>query len=376
MYGIYIHIPFCAQKCSYCDFLSFPTQSYERKKQYIKAIIKELTLKVNDEWYRPISIFIGGGTPTVLDSILLDELMKGIHQTVDMSVVKEFTVEANPGTIDEKKIKVLKNAGVNRLSFGVQSFDKKMLQLLERVHSVEEVEQAVMLAKKYEIQNINLDLMYGLPYMKQKTWEDTLKKAVALEPAHLSLYQLIVEPHTKIAHMLDSEQLPMIDDDLAAMQFDWQREWLAEKGYYQYEISNYAKKGCQSVHNKLYWHLKNYLGIGLGATSWRRPVRYKNTEDFYGYVSALHFNNKLSAQESEKLSLQEQMSESIFMGLRLNEGVCMETFEKIYNISLQEHFKEAIDEGIKKGWLFYEDDFLRLTNKGRRMGNWVFELFL
>lgn len=376
MYGIYIHIPFCAQKCSYCDFLSYPVHDDRKQSLYIEALIKEIELRVTEKWANPVSIFIGGGTPTVLSAGLLKKLMHGIAAVIDITKVEEFTVEANPGTVDAEKLYELQQGGVNRLSFGVQSFDTALLKVLGRIHTASQVHEAVSLARAQGINNINLDLMYGLPSMNQRLWQETLQQAIDLVPSHLSLYQLIVEPQTKIAQELLKQQLPAVDEDLAAAQFDWQREWLKEYGYQQYEISNYAKENRMSIHNTLYWRLDNYLGLGLGATGWERPVRTTNTTAFHDYIYSLLEKKTLPPQTNEVLSLEEQMSESAFMGLRMNQGIDMIRFNMLYERNFLKQFEDAIDEGSKKGWLVQKDHFLTLTDAGRRMGNWVFELFL
>ncbi len=376
MYGIYIHIPFCAQKCSYCDFLSYPVHDDRKQSLYIEALIKEIELRVTEKWANPVSIFIGGGTPTVLSVGLLKKLMHGIAAVIDTTKVEEFTVEANPGTVDAEKLYELQQGGVNRLSFGVQSFDTALLKVLGRIHTAAQVREAVSLARAQGINNINLDLMYGLPSMNQRLWQETLQQAIDLAPSHLSLYQLIVEPQTKIAQELLKQQLPAIDEDLAAAQFDWQREWLKKYGYQQYEISNYAKENRMSIHNTLYWRLDNYLGLGLGATGWERPVRTTNTTAFNDYIYSLLEKKTLPPQTNEVLSLEEQMSESAFMGLRMNQGIDMIRFNMLYERNFLKQFEDAIDEGSKKGWLVQKDHFLTLTDAGRRMGNWVFELFL
>lgn len=374
MIGLYIHIPFCDQKCAYCDFLSFPGRHSAQKAQYLDALCAEMRLRLRGRWQHPQTIFIGGGTPTALSAEELRMLLQTLARCVDLAGVEEFTVEANPGTVDREKLAVL-GGGVNRLSFGVQSFDDGLLQTLGRIHTAQEAQEAVQLAREAGFTNVNLDLMYGLPGQSEAQWRDTIAQAIALEPQHLSLYQLIPEEGTAIVRRMDAGTLPAVDEDGAARWFAAQRGWLADAGYAQYEISNYARAGFASQHNQLYWRLDDYLGLGLGATSWERPVRRTNTADFGAYCRALA-SGALPPAAEERLTRAEQMSESVFMALRMNDGLSLAAFRALYGEDVADVFPDAVAEGRERGWLVLEDGQLRLTDAGRSLGNWVFELFI
>lgn len=375
MIGLYIHIPFCDQKCAYCDFLSFPGRHAAAKARYLQALCTELRLRLRGRWQRPQTIFIGGGTPTALTAAELTTLLATLADCVDLAGVEEFTVEANPGTVDAEKLEVLHAGGVNRLSFGVQSFDDMLLKMIGRIHSAAEAEEAVRLARAAGLTNINLDLMYGLPGQSEQQWRATIDRALALEPAHLSLYQLIPEEGTALVRHMETGRLPAVDEDGAARWFAAQRGWLRDAGYAQYEISNYARAGFASQHNQLYWRLDDYLGLGLGATSWERPVRRTNTADFGAYCRALA-SGALPPAAEERLTRAEQMSESVFMALRMNAGLSLAAFRALYGEDVADVFPDAVAEGRERGWLVLEDGQLRLTDAGRSLGNWVFELFI
>lgn len=375
MHGIYIHIPFCEQKCRYCDFLSFPGDHMKEKERYVDALCEEMRLRIQGKWRTPQTIFIGGGTPTALTAACLERLLKALSASVDIENVEEFTVEANPGTIDEEKLALMRRYGVDRLSFGVQSFDDTLLRRIGRIHTAQDAVEAVAWARQSGFDNINLDLMYGLPGQTAAQWQETIDRALALAPSHLSLYQLIVEEGTAIARQLAEGALPPIDEDGAAEWFVRQQDWLAASGYAQYEVSNYAQPGYASKHNQLYWRLDDYLGLGLGATSWIRPMRCVNTSDLQAYCAALE-SGVLPPPESETLTRDEQMSESVFMALRMNEGLSRARFRSLYGVDVVEVFPDAVREGCSRDWLTLDEASLKLTDAGRLVGNWVFELFI
>ena len=374
-YGIYVHIPFCVQKCSYCDFLSFPGTGTAHHEPYIDALLNEAKARITAAWQQPVSIFIGGGTPSVLEPDLLAKLLAGLRNCFATDSVVEWTMEANPGTLQRDHLEVMRDHGVNRLSLGVQSFDDTMLSRMGRCHRRADVHQAVAWAREVGIARLNLDLMYGLPGMTADLWDRTLEEALALAPDHLSLYQLQVEAGTAMARRLARGQLPRIDDVLAANTYTKQQQRLAAAGFHQYEISNYARVGYESVHNCLYWRLDPYLGIGLGATSWQRPTRVSNGGDLQAYIRAWQ-NRQPAPCEEEVLTRAEQMAETMIMGLRMQEGISCARFQTLYGVALQATYGEAIASGLAREWLMWQNDALVLTENGRLFGNEVFMLFL
>ena len=375
MRGIYIHIPFCAAKCRYCDFLSFPSHKRDLHRAYARALADEIRSRVKGPWANADTVFIGGGTPTVLENGEWLTILEALNDRLRMDRVLEFTVEANPGTVSPETFQILKEGGVNRLSFGVQSFQLKYLQMLGRIHTGQQARHAVYEARMAGFENVNLDLMYGLPGQSLADWQKDLDAALAMDVPHLSLYQLMLEPHTALTRQVAEGSLPEPDEDMAADAFAWQRTYLADRGLYQYEISNYARPGYKSHHNQIYWRLEDYLGLGLGATGWTRPGRVTNTSDLYGYLQT-DWSRANALEERETLSRQDQMSESVFMALRMNEGLDCAAFASLYGASVEQVFPGAIHDNIGKGLLEKVEDHLRLTDRGRLLGNLVFESFL
>lgn len=374
-YGLYLHIPFCASKCAYCDFLSFPGDHTAWKDQYVRALCAEIEARLSPNWQDPTSIFIGGGTPTSLSLEHFSALFASLTKGLSPSAKREFTIEVNPGSLTEELLEVFKKAGVNRLSIGAQSFDNEMLKCLGRGHSREDIIESVSLARLWGFHNINLDLIYGLPGQSLAHWQASLKEALSLEPEHLSCYQLIVEEGTKIARQLDEGSLPSLDPDLGADAWLWQIPYLQEQGYWQYEISNYAKEGYESKHNSLYWDLDNYLGLGLGATSWYRPKRRENTSDIRAYCQAWQ-EKEDAPYEEERLSREDQMLETMIMGLRLNRGVSCRSFRQRYGKSVEETYGAVLSMLEGKKLVQKNKDNWSLTDQGRMLGNLVFEAFL
>ena len=375
--AVYIHIPFCVKKCNYCDFLSFShgTNTSEVMKQYIQALIVEMQLAAERYTVKAKTIFIGGGTPSVLSEDLLEKLLSAVQQYFVTECLQEYTVELNPGTITSRKLQVMKQYGVSRLSIGVQSDNEAQLCLLGRIHTFEQAKEAVSLARHAGFTNINLDFMYGIPGQTVEAWIATLHNAIALHPEHLSLYQLKIEENTVLYQWLEDGKIEEFDDETALAMYRTAQALLEAEGYHQYEISNYAKDGYASLHNQVYWRTDNYLGIGLGACSWVRPNRWNNYFDMEAYLQAIQ-NNHLPMQEAECLTSQEQMEETVFMALRMNAGLSKSLFTARFGCRVEEQFAEAVKTCKANGWLAETEDCYMLTEEGRVLGNLVFMEFI
>lgn len=371
--AVYIHVPFCLKKCHYCDFLSFP--SPEQMEAYVEALIIEMKLVVQQYAVQAETIFIGGGTPSCLPEILLKQLLQAINHYFVTPMIQEYTVEANPGTLTEQKLSLMRQFGVNRLSLGVQSDREEQLQMLGRVHSFVQAKEAVQLAKAVGFTNINLDFMYGLPGQTLAHWEQTLQQALALQPQHLSLYQLKIEDGTLFAQWLQQGKISEFNDEAALQMYRKSQHILAKHGFTQYEISNFALPGYSSVHNQVYWNTEEYVGLGLGACSWVRPLRWNNFYEMQQYMTALQ-TGELPQQEAERLTEQEQMEETVFMALRMNQGLSKQLFQSRFGQSVESVFSVALQHCMEEGWLIEQDGWLRLTEEGRVLGNLVFLEFV
>ena len=375
--AVYIHIPFCVKKCNYCDFLSFShgTSTTDAMKQYIHALIAEIKLATAQYRVQAKTIFVGGGTPSILPESLMQLLLEAIEQYFVFDCLQEYTVELNPGTITERKLQIMKQYGVNRLSIGVQSDNTEQLQLLGRIHTFEEAKEAVHLARMAGFDNINLDFMYGIPGQTVDAWADTLTNAMALKPQHLSLYQLKIEEDTILHQWLEDGRIEEFDDETALAMYRTAQTVLAREGYHQYEISNYAKAGYASLHNQVYWRTDAYLGLGLGACSWVRPNRWNNHFAMNDYLQSIA-QGKLPAGEAEHLTVQEQMEETVFMALRMNAGLSKALFQDRFGCSVESIFADAIQTCKENQWLTEAEDCCLLTEEGRVLGNLVFMEFI
>lgn len=371
--GLYIHIPFCLKKCHYCDFFSVAEPG--RMADYIECLKKEMYTKAATYHIRPKTIFIGGGTPTALSGELLEDLLATVKKLFITDELVEYTMEANPGTVDDKKLRMMYRYGVNRISFGVQSDEEEFLTFLGRIHSFEQAKEAVQMARMAGFQNINLDFIYGIPGQTTAQWEKTLEHALELKPEHLSLYQLKIEEGTILYDKLENGEIGEFDDETALEMYRTNQNFLGKNGYQQYEISNYSKPGKESLHNQTYWETENYLGFGMAGCSWVRPKRVTNTTLFQEYCEDVE-STEYAHAEVEILNLKEQMEETVFMALRMNKGLSRKSFFNRFQKTPEDVFPEALEKCLREGWIILQEEYYRLTEEGRVIGNLVFMEFL
>ena len=375
--GIYIHIPFCHQICHYCDFnkVFFKNQPVD---EYIEAVGQEMAMAVakKPELYEKVeTIFLGGGTPTSLSPAQITRLLHLIREAIPMEYVVEFTSEANPDELSREKLEALLAGGVNRLSLGVQSFDQGLLKKIGRTHSNEHVYETIALAKEVGFQNISIDLMYGLPNQTMEQWKESLEIALKLDLPHYSAYSLIVEPKTVFYIQHTKGKLPLPTQDLEAEMYDVLMQTMEQHGLQQYEISNFAKPGYHPVHNKIYWDNDEYAGFGAGAHGYVDGKRYSNNGPIRHYIEAVQAG-ALPIVYEHVVTLTEKLEEQMFLGLRKVEGVPHRDFELKFNEKITIRFRTIIEELVQQGLLELDENGVRLTRKGRFVGNEVFQQFL
>ncbi|ALS78917.1 oxygen-independent coproporphyrinogen III oxidase [Planococcus sp. ANT_H30] len=374
--GLYIHIPFCHQICFYCDFnkVYFKDQPVDA---YIDSVGKELALwKEQGALDHPLeTIFLGGGTPTSLTPVQLEKLLAHIHRYVPMAANLEWTSEANPDELTQDKMQVLFDGGVNRLSMGVQSFDEDLLKRLGRTHSNSDVTRAVNAARKVGFKNLSFDLMYGLPGQTMQQWDDTLERAFAFDMPHFSAYSLIIEPKTVFYNLMTKGKLNTVTEDLEADMYDKLMNEMDKRGLKQYEISNFARPGHESRHNLLYWDNVEYIGVGAGAHGYVDGIRYSNAGPLKKYMSPLDAGER-PILSTHQVPLHEKMEEEMFLGLRKTGGVSLSHFQIKFQKPIQDVYGDILKKEMAKGNLEVASDFVRLTRKGRFVGNEVFEQFL
>lgn len=368
-FELYIHIPFCIRKCAYCDFLSAPG-SEEAKASYTEALLREIEA-VKTEKREVSSIFVGGGTPSALSPSLMGDIFEKIHKSFSVAPDAEITIEANPGTLSKEKLFLYRNVGINRLSLGLQSPEAAELKSLGRIHTYEEFLESFSLAREAGFQNINVDLMCALPDQTYEGWVRNLRKVAALHPEHISAYSLIIEEGTPFA----KRKLNLPDEDTEYRMYEDTAGILAEYGYEQYEISNYAKKDLACQHNVGYWTRKEYLGLGLGAASLWGNQRFSNTSDFSLYLNNSGFPEKIRG-DRETLSLEAEMSEFMFLGLRMTKGVSKAEFLEGFGVPIESVYGKVLDKYKSVGLLEEKEGRIFLTRAGIHVSNGVMAEFL
>lgn len=376
MKGMYIHIPFCHQICHYCDFnkVFFDNQPVD---EYIESIGQELQLMKEEgfSFSKLETVFIGGGTPTSLSAQQLERLLAIIGLHVDIPSLKEFTTEANPDELTASKLIVLKQGGINRLSIGVQSFDEELLKKIGRTHNAQDPIRVIKEARDIGFDNISIDLIYGLPGQTIEQWQATLDQAAALDLEHTSGYSLIVEPKTVFYNLMNKGKLPLPGEDAEAEMLEMLMKHMEKHGHGQYEISNFAKPGFESVHNLLYWQNEEYAGVGAGAHGFVGGERYSNIGPIKHYMASLE-EGKRPVFQTHPVTEVEAMEEEMFLGLRKKAGVSAAHFERKFGHSLQEIYGETLKTLIEKGLLEEENGMFKLTHIGLFRGNEVFQQFL
>ena len=375
---LYIHIPFCVKKCSYCDFLSAPATE-QTMETYMAALFAEIRGRAEDCTDRMVtSVFIGGGTPSLLSGESIRRLMECIRESYMMAEDAEITMEVNPGTATAEKLREFYVAGINRLSIGMQSAQEQELKMLGRIHDFEGFCRVYREAVEAGFTNINVDVMSGLPGQTPESYRDTLEKVLRLDPMpqHISAYSLIVEEGTPFAAMADRGELHLPEEDTERAMYEETIEILENYGFHRYEISNYAVAGRECRHNVGYWIRRDYLGFGIGAASLMDNVRFQNGRDLGTYLE-----HPLECREEEQtLTVQEQMEETMFLGLRLIRGVAYEAFEEQYGKSMKEVYGPVIEQNVSDGLLVTCEGngkhWLALTKKGLDLSNYVMAQFL
>ena len=359
--GLYVHIPFCVRKCNYCDFAS-EALSVSKREKYIDSLLSEIE-SYKDENISVDTVFFGGGTPTSLDASELLKIIEKIKKCFDISGLREFTVECNPGTVDLEKLEALKSAGVNRLSFGVQSIHENELKILGRIHSYDDFLESYKLAKTVGFDNISVDLMYGIPEQTKETFAKTIDAIVALAPSHISVYGLIIEEGTPFFVSRDKLALPSEDDE--CYMYYYCAERLKTLGYEHYEISNYAKEGRRSLHNLKYWRDEEYIGLGLSAHSYYNGKRYFDPESFLEYFDGLWAKYR----RSENAFVGVDPFEYAMLGLRLSDGIDLSEYQNKFGSRFAEGKEKLVNDYIEAGLMTLADGRLSLTDKGFYLSN-------
>ena len=377
--GIYIHIPFCKQKCKYCDFTSFACKE-DIYDEYFKCLKKEITEKsdeLDNENIEIDTIYIGGGTPSIVPTEYIEDIINLIYEKYNVSKIAEITIEANPGTIDKDKLEKYIEAGINRLSIGLQSTNDKLLKMLGRIHTYCEFEEVYKTARQVGFKNINVDLMIGLPNQTMEDVQNSLKELINKSPEHISVYSLIVEENTKMFDLIESGELELPNENLEREMYWEVKNVLQENGYCHYEISNFAKKGFESKHNSNCWKQHSYLGFGVAAHSYYDGIRYSNITDLKTYIE--NFQNGESVYNiifHEKQSKEQMMKEYMLLGLRKISGVKISEFKEKFVDNPLYYFREQLNKLVKQNLVEVSEDRIYLTDKGLDLANIVWMEFI
>lgn len=377
--GIYIHIPFCMQKCLYCDFVSYINKS-ECVKEYINCMIKEIQ-SYDFKKYNITTIYIGGGTPSFIESDYIKEIINVIQNKLEKNDTRwediEITIEVNPGTVTLEKLNDYKTVGINRISLGLQATQDRLLKQIGRLHNYKDFLEAYELLKRVGFNNINVDLMIGLPNQSIKDLKESLEKIIKLNPNHISVYSLIIEDGTPISKLLDEEKIKLPDEEIERQMYWYVKNKLELNGYNHYEISNFSKKGKESKHNLNCWKQKQYIGIGAAAHSYFKDIRYSNTNNIEEYIKNIKENNiEKNRKIEEKQTIEDKKNEFMMLGFRMIEGVNIADFKAKFVDNPLYVYREKIKKLTDEDLIEVDLNNIKLTNKGLDLANVVFEEFI
>ena len=377
--GIYVHIPFCKQKCYYCDFISYANKE-EKTKEYVKCIQKEIEIeskKYSKDEYEITTIYLGGGTPSYISALYIENIINVIKLNYNVKDNAEITIEINPGTVNEEKILIYEKIGINRVSIGLQTTNDKLLKQIGRIHTYEEFLNCYKLVSKSKIDNINVDLMLALPNQTIEDLEESLQKVIKLKPNHISLYSLILEEGTKLEKMVSENIVKLPEEDMEREMY-WKTKRILEKnGYNHYEISNFAKEGYKSKHNMNCWSQKEYLGFGVAAHSYVNRKRYCNINNIEEYVSNIKKgkieNNRTVCEIQNKI---DEQKEFMMLGLRKIDGIDIQKFKNKFVENPIYVFHKELEKLVNEDLVEIDLDKIKLTNKGLDFANLVWEKFV
>ncbi len=373
--GAYVHIPFCARKCGYCDFNAYSGYKDATKARYVDALCAEIAARAEPESALD-SVFFGGGTPTQLAAPDLGRILNILRGSFALSASAEVTVEANPSDVDVDYLSALRAFGVNRLSFGAQSFDNRTLKLIDRNHDADDIRRAVAAARDAGFANWSMDLIFGLPRQSVRDWRSTLESALELKPPHLSVYGLTIEEHTPFHARIARGRLTVPGDDAQAAMLAYALARLPEAGLRRYEISNHSRAGHESVHNRIYWDNGDYFGFGAGAAGYRDHVRTVNVRRPSDYIRRIADSPSNPYEDRETLDPDARLGETIMLGLRRSEGIGLGTLSDRFGVDVGARFRREIETAVQTGWAERVGDALRLTDAGVPVANEVMALFV
>ena len=371
--GLYLHIPYCLHKCGYCDFNSHP-ENQEESIHYVDALLNELRA-YSSKKYTVSTVFIGGGTPTILLPSQLKQILDTVQQNFNLTSDCEITIEANPATLKLQTLQEIRTAGYNRISIGVQSFDEKELKLLERVHTEGEIHSTIQQARLAQFENLSIDLMFALPHQTTKKWCSHLNQAIAKNPDHLSTYNLTIEPTTSFFKLHKKGKLCLPHEDIQLEMYKTTIQTLEDAGYQQYEISNFSKPGMESRHNINYWNNGEYLGMGAGASSYLNGERFKNTNLPSNYIREIGAKEN-AIETRERLEPMQAMGETLMLGLRLLKGISIDVFENRFQVSFQKVYGKILEPLLNQELITFNQNRIALSRKGLFLADSVILKFI